>query len=162
MRLLGGFRVVQIGDGLAAAVCGRLLADVGAEVSRIDPDNSTPLADYLNHGKTTDLAAARCALTTADLIVCEGQPRDLRIRRYDAAGLRHADDAGPVAAHEELLEGCLADLGCVENRLQLALDLEQPEAGTGVGHGPDGAAAHDLARLPEQRVAGRRQAGVDA
>ena len=44
MKLLGGFRVVQIGDGLAAAVCGRLLADVGAEVSCIDPDNSLPLA----------------------------------------------------------------------------------------------------------------------
>jgi crotonobetainyl-CoA:carnitine CoA-transferase CaiB-like acyl-CoA transferase len=88
MRLLGGFRVVQIGDGLAAAVCGRLLADLGADVSCIDPDNSTPLADYLNHGKTTDLAAARGALTTADLIVCEGQPRDLRMRRYDAASLR--------------------------------------------------------------------------
>ena len=47
MRLLGGFRVVQIGDGLAAAVCGRLLADVGADVSCVDPDKSTPLADYL-------------------------------------------------------------------------------------------------------------------
>ena len=52
MSLLAGFRVVQIGDGLAAAVCGRLFADVGADVACIDPDNSTPLADYLNHGKS--------------------------------------------------------------------------------------------------------------
>ena len=88
MRLLGGFRVVQIGGGLAAAVCGRLLADVGADVSCVDPDESTPLADYLNHGKTTDPAAARGALTTADLIVCEGQPQDLRMQQYDAASLR--------------------------------------------------------------------------
>src|SRR5882724_3384191 len=88
MRLLGGFRVVQIGGGLAAAVCGRLLADVGADVSCVDPDKSTPLADYLNHGKTTDPAAARGALTTADLIVCEGQPRDRRMQQYDAASLR--------------------------------------------------------------------------
>ena len=51
MSLLAGFRVVEIGGGLAAAVCGRLFADVGADVACIDPDNSTPLADYLNHGK---------------------------------------------------------------------------------------------------------------
>src|SRR6266446_3773062 len=88
MRLLGGFPVVQIGGGLAADVCGRLLADVGADVSCVDPDESTPLADYLNHGKTTDPAAARGALTSADLIVCEGQPQDLRRRQYDAASLR--------------------------------------------------------------------------
>jgi len=88
MRLLGGFRVVQIGGGLPAAVCGRLLADVGADVSCVDPDKSTPLADYLNHGKTTDTAVARGALTTADLIVCEGQPQDLRMQQYDAASLR--------------------------------------------------------------------------
>ena len=50
MAVLEGFRAVQVGPGLAAAVCGRLLADVGADVARIDPDRSTPLADYLNHG----------------------------------------------------------------------------------------------------------------
>jgi len=88
MRLLGGFRVVQIGGGLPAAVCGRLLADVGADVSCVDPDKSSPLADYLNHGKTTDTAVARGALTTADLIVCEGQPQDLRMQQYDTASLR--------------------------------------------------------------------------
>jgi crotonobetainyl-CoA:carnitine CoA-transferase CaiB-like acyl-CoA transferase len=91
MKLLGGFRVVQIGSGLAAAVCGRLLADVGAEVSCIDPDNSACLAEFLNHGKTIvlgDPAAASEVLRTADLIVCEGQPQDLRMRQHDAASLR--------------------------------------------------------------------------
>ena len=38
MTLLAGFKVVQIGGGSAAAVCGRLLADVGAQVTCIDPD----------------------------------------------------------------------------------------------------------------------------
>ena len=32
MTLLAGFNVVQIGDGSAAAVCGRVLADVGAHM----------------------------------------------------------------------------------------------------------------------------------
>ena len=85
MSLLTGFRVVQIGQGLAAAVCGRLLADVGADVGCIDPDRSTPLAAYLNHGKAI---VARDALATADLIVCEGRPAELRARQCDADALR--------------------------------------------------------------------------
>src|SRR5438132_4304379 len=86
--VLDGYRVVQIGNGLAAAVCGRLLLDVGADITCIGPGNPTPLVDYLNHGKTIDPGAARAALTTADLIVCEGRPRDLRVQHYDAASLR--------------------------------------------------------------------------
>jgi crotonobetainyl-CoA:carnitine CoA-transferase CaiB-like acyl-CoA transferase len=88
MTLLVGFRVVEIGEGLAAAVCGRLLADVGADVACIDPDNSTPLADYLIHGKRIVAGDPAAALSTADLIVCEGRPQDLRTRGCDAVGLR--------------------------------------------------------------------------
>jgi len=88
MTLLAGFRVVQIGEGLAAAVCGRLLADLGADVACIDPGNSTPLAGYLDHGKKIVVDDLAAALSNADLIVCEGRPQDLRARGYDAAGLR--------------------------------------------------------------------------
>ena len=88
MSLLAGFRVVEIGDGLAAAVCGRLFADIGADVACIDPDNSTPLADYLNHGKRIIAGDPAEALSAADLIVCESRPQDLIIRGYDAVGLR--------------------------------------------------------------------------
>ena len=49
MALLQGLRVAQIGDGLAAAVAGRLFADVGAEVTCLGPAD-LPLAQYLNHG----------------------------------------------------------------------------------------------------------------
>jgi crotonobetainyl-CoA:carnitine CoA-transferase CaiB-like acyl-CoA transferase len=87
MALLSGFRVVQLGHGLAAAVCGRLLADVGADVACVDPDAAPPLAAYLNHGKTI-VASTRDALATADLIVAEGRPSELRARRYDAGSLR--------------------------------------------------------------------------
>ena len=79
MSLLAGFRVVQVGEGLAAAVCGRLLADVGADVTCIDADVSTLLAEYLNHGKRTG-GDPPAALTIADLIVCEGAPRDVSAR----------------------------------------------------------------------------------
>jgi crotonobetainyl-CoA:carnitine CoA-transferase CaiB-like acyl-CoA transferase len=88
MSLLAGFRVVEISGGLAAAVCGRLFADVGADVACLDPDNSTPLADYLNHGKRVVAGDPATALSATDLVVCEGAPRGLRIRGYDAAGLR--------------------------------------------------------------------------
>ncbi len=89
MSLLAGFRVAQLGKGLAAAVCGRLLADVGADVVCTDPDLSTPLAAYLNHGKTViGLAGMRDAVARADAIVCEGRPAELRARRHDAESLR--------------------------------------------------------------------------
>ena len=52
MGLLAGLRIAQLGPGLAAAVCGRLFADIGATVACIDPDDSTPLAVHLNGGKT--------------------------------------------------------------------------------------------------------------
>ena len=51
MSLLAGFRVVQLGGGLAAAAAGRLFADLGAEVRCIDADRSTLLGEYLNGGK---------------------------------------------------------------------------------------------------------------
>ncbi|MBO0739489.1 MAG: CoA transferase [Alphaproteobacteria bacterium] len=99
MRLLEELKVVQIGGGLAAAVCGRLLADVGAAVTCIDPDSSTPLAAYLNHGKRSlraDPAAVSAVLSAADLIVCEGRPEDLRARECDAQGLRQANSSAAV------------------------------------------------------------------
>ena len=91
MSLLVGFRVVQIGKGLAAAVCGRLLADVGADVTCIDPDSSTPLAEYLNFEKTivpNDPTVVCQALSTARLIVGEGRPGELRAQGYDSDSLR--------------------------------------------------------------------------
>ena len=88
MSLLAGFRVVQVGAGLAAAVCGRLFSDVGADVACIDPDRSTPLVQYLNHGKSDHSTAPLDALAVADLIVCEGGPDELRARQHDAVRIR--------------------------------------------------------------------------
>jgi crotonobetainyl-CoA:carnitine CoA-transferase CaiB-like acyl-CoA transferase len=101
MPLLTGFRVVQIGGGLAAAVCGRLLVDVGADVTCVGPDSSTHLAEYLNFGKTITLddpAGVRRGLSTAQLIVCEGGPRELRARRYDPDSLRRLNGAAVLVA----------------------------------------------------------------
>ncbi|MFL5286113.1 MAG: CoA transferase, partial [Rhodopila sp.] len=89
MSLLQGFRAVQIGPGLAAAVCSRLLADVGAAVGRIDPDRSSLLAEHLNRGGS-DVAPA-----DADMIICEGSPAALRRAGHDPATLRRMN---PLAA----------------------------------------------------------------
>ena len=82
MSVLTGLKVAQLGDGLAAAVCGRLFADVGASVGTVGAQTRTLLETYLNHGKPAgDIA-------TADLIVAEGGPAALNAQGYDAETLR--------------------------------------------------------------------------
>jgi benzylsuccinate CoA-transferase BbsE subunit len=101
MSILAGLEVAQIGGGLAAAVCGRLFVDVGARVSCIDADTATPLACHLNHGKTVvsgDPAAARAAIAAADLILCEGHPRELRARHHDPDALRRLNQTATLIA----------------------------------------------------------------
>jgi crotonobetainyl-CoA:carnitine CoA-transferase CaiB-like acyl-CoA transferase len=91
MAVLEGFRAVQIGRGLAAAVCGRILADVGADVTRIDADRSIPLAEYLNDGPS-----ASCTLEAANMIVCEGSPATLRRAGHDAESLRRRNPSAAI------------------------------------------------------------------
>jgi|HubBroStandDraft_4_1064222.scaffolds.fasta_scaffold04191_3 crotonobetainyl-CoA:carnitine CoA-transferase CaiB-like acyl-CoA transferase len=101
MSVLTGLEVVQIGGGLAAAVCGRLFADIGAHVVCIDPDLSTPLEHHLNHGKAVvsgDPAAARAATATADLIVCEGRPRELHARQHGPGALHRFNQTAAIVA----------------------------------------------------------------
>ncbi len=98
MTLLAGFRMVQLGPGLAAAVCGRLFADSGATVTAVDATTSTPLELYLNTGKASaNDAAARDAIATADLVVCEGAPGDLRDQGRDADSLRGTAKTAAIA-----------------------------------------------------------------
>jgi crotonobetainyl-CoA:carnitine CoA-transferase CaiB-like acyl-CoA transferase len=85
MTLLAGLRVVQLGPGTAAAVCGRLLADVGASVVCVGINRGTPMDVYLDHGKD-EANEEVCA--KADLIVCEGSPETLRARGHDVVRLR--------------------------------------------------------------------------
>jgi crotonobetainyl-CoA:carnitine CoA-transferase CaiB-like acyl-CoA transferase len=101
MSLLTGLKVVQIGDGLASAVCGRLYADIGARVVCIDPAAPTPLARHLDHLKTVvsgDPAASHAAIAAADLIVCEGRPRELHARQRDPDALRRLNPTAAIVA----------------------------------------------------------------
>ena len=93
MTMLGGFRVLEIGPGRAAAVAGLALANLGAEVEALSADVSTLLARYLNHGKEDGGTAAEetvlaAALRRADLVICEGAPDDLMARGLEPMTLR--------------------------------------------------------------------------
>jgi crotonobetainyl-CoA:carnitine CoA-transferase CaiB-like acyl-CoA transferase len=98
MSILAGLEIVQIGAGLAAAVCGRLFADIGAQVTCIDPAPATPLGLHLNHGKTAVVgeAAERAAITAAALVICEGRPCDLRAQRYGPDAIRRINSGAAI------------------------------------------------------------------
>ncbi len=99
--LLAGFRVLEIGPGLAAAVAGRAFADLGAEVETLSADSSTPLACHLNHGKNdngtnTDERVLAAALRRADLAICEGSPDEFVARGLEPATLRALNTKLPL------------------------------------------------------------------
>jgi crotonobetainyl-CoA:carnitine CoA-transferase CaiB-like acyl-CoA transferase len=98
MTLLSGFKVIQIGGGPAAAVCCRLLADVGAQVTCIDPGAGTMLLAHLNHGKAVAAEGTerRAGLAAAHLIVREGQPKDWLASPYDLTALRRINASAIV------------------------------------------------------------------
>ncbi len=93
MSLLSGLRVVQLGDGRASAVCGRMFADAGADVvvadtAMLDEANSGPMNLFWNHGKRiVGPGASDTELAAADLVVAEGAPAALKAQGRDAARL---------------------------------------------------------------------------
>jgi benzylsuccinate CoA-transferase BbsE subunit len=93
--------VVQVGSGPAAAVCGRMLADLGATVATTaaaPPDG--PLTAWLDHGRTRLDGAAEvaAALAAADVVVCEGGPAALRRAGHDPDALRAAAPSAAIVA----------------------------------------------------------------
>ena len=142
MTLLAGFKVVQIGGGSAAAVCGRLLADVGAQVTCIDPDAGTTLLAYLNHGKPV---AADGSGTSASA----GSRSSDRARRT-AEGL---------AASPYDLAGAAADQSVGDRRHDLALRRDRT-AGERSGHRPH-AVLRQRHRAPADRPGGRSVGSAD-
>ena len=68
----------------AAAVCGRIFADVGANVFSYEPAQGTPIAEHLNGGKiiVTDLPRR------AEVVVVEGGPAALASKGWDLDTMR--------------------------------------------------------------------------
>lgn len=96
---LSGVRVVEIGDRIAAAYCGKLLRDAGAEVLLVEPEGGSPLRrsgaffDYLAGGKRSAVLAGgdvpRVA-AGADIVVLAASPAEARRRGIDCAALHAA------------------------------------------------------------------------
>src|SRR5262245_14985741 len=117
MTLLSQFPVVQIGPGAAAAVCGRLLADVGASVSCIEPDTGSTLLTYLNHAKRIcdDRTSGQAALAAARLIVREGEPHSLAQSAFDLPAIRRCSATAAIVTISPYgLSGPLADASATD------------------------------------------------
>ena len=118
--MLSDIRVVELGDRVATAYCGRLLADLGATVIRVEPPTGDPLrssepgyATYLHAGKrsvTTSPGAGVGAVLVAlgarvDVVLCgDDEPT-----RAAALETREANPGLLVAAISDYgLDGPLA------------------------------------------------------
>ena len=114
MGALAGLRVVELGEGVSAAYCGRLLAGLGADVLKVEPPGGGQLrregpfpadgADlersgmhlHLNAGKRgallpeSDPAIRDTLLPGADVVVLSGRPAELEARGLGACELSRA------------------------------------------------------------------------
>jgi benzylsuccinate CoA-transferase BbsF subunit len=81
---LAAFTVIEAAQSLTAAYCGRILADLGAQVFRSSTASTRPLGDthdavsdeiaaYLHHGKAVLVPGTD---SSADLLICDGQDVD--------------------------------------------------------------------------------------
>lgn len=97
---LSGMRVVEIGDRLAAAYCGKLLRDAGADVVKVESPAGDRLRrdepaffGFLNGGKrslVTNGDAAQLLARDADVMVLAASPGEARRLGLDVAALRAA------------------------------------------------------------------------
>ena len=106
--LLAGLRILEVGEPLAVAVCGRMFAELGAEVLQVRvpaaerPAESTEarhareVIDALKREVGIDRLEALAS--DADLIVVGGEPRDLEGRGWLPDQLRAHTSNGVIAA----------------------------------------------------------------
>lgn len=124
--LLDGLRILEVGEPLAVSVCGRMFAELGAEVLQIRlPEAERPPASREGQlaREVTDALKREAALADletlaakADLVLVGGQPADLDARGWLPEQLRvHAPDAviaaitpfGLTGPHRDWLGGDL-------------------------------------------------------
>ncbi len=94
MSVLQGLKVLQVGPGLGAAVCGRLFADVGADVNCFKPGRVTPLAEHLNNGKLSLTALPE----STDIVVLDGGPAALAENGWEVVAMRRRYPEAAIVA----------------------------------------------------------------
>jgi crotonobetainyl-CoA:carnitine CoA-transferase CaiB-like acyl-CoA transferase len=108
-RPLAGLRVVELSHRVAGAYCGKLLADAGADVIKVEPpggdplrrwsasgaalSGDAPLFEYLAAGKVPHTADARDALGGADVVVLTATPAGAARLGVDVDAVRAANAA---------------------------------------------------------------------
>jgi crotonobetainyl-CoA:carnitine CoA-transferase CaiB-like acyl-CoA transferase len=106
---LAGLRVVELSGRVAGAYCGKLLADAGADVNKVEPPGGDPLRrwsasgaalngdgplfQYLAAGKGQRTADPRDVLGGADVIVLTATPAGAARLGVDVAAVRAANPA---------------------------------------------------------------------
>ncbi|WP_162237489.1 CaiB/BaiF CoA-transferase family protein [Sphingobium sp. Leaf26] len=95
--LLEGLKIVDLGVGMAPALAAKMLAELGAEVHRIEPDGGDPFADIypayaIWHGaaRRASADALPTLLAEADVCIMGGEDHPDLPPRRDAASM--ADD----------------------------------------------------------------------
>ena len=103
---LGDLRVLELGDALAASVCGRLFAELGAEVLRVAlPAGSPPDTTEAEHARVVTDALKRTVSADslprharrADLVILGGAPRDLERAGWTPEALRALAPSAVIA-----------------------------------------------------------------
>lgn len=160
--MLGDVTIAEIGQSLSAAYCGRLLADVGARVLRLDPGPADRLtaadpdyAAYLHAGKQTGPAAAgreqglAALVSEADVAVCDSAETVARLRGLRSGRARN------------LIVVCVSDYGLTgPDAGTRATDLTlQTEAGLAVMH-VSRSSPPFVTGLPMSQLAGGLQAAI--
>ncbi len=160
--MLGAYRVVELGDGVASAVLGMLLADQGAEVVKVEPPSGDPLRGHpvfsvWNRGKKSivlDPASDRDARTGADMVTSSDMLVDSRASR-DADGFAISyEDA--TALNGDIVYLSLPGFG-EGHRLESGAAREGViGAYTGVytDRGPDGSTGPSFISLPYASIFG--------
>jgi crotonobetainyl-CoA:carnitine CoA-transferase CaiB-like acyl-CoA transferase len=106
---LHDLRVVEISDRIAGAYCGKLLADAGADVVKVEPaagdplrrftatgaappvGEDSPLFAYLNAGKRSVTSISDDLLTSADIVILTATESAATERGIDPQRLRELD-----------------------------------------------------------------------
>ena len=151
---LAGLRAVEIGGGVGGAWCGRMLADLGMEVLRVEPEGGDPLRRrrevpgdpategllfaWLDHGKTPAEGDLDALIEGADLLILGeeaarpapgAQPRAATLDlRWFAGGGARSDWKGSDAVVQALI-GMIHVVGPVDAAPQQLGDLQAAMVG---------------------------------
>ena len=67
---LAGWRILEVADGIAASFCAKVLADLGADVVKVDPPGGARFL-YLNTGKASVVVPEQNGIENIAVLVSE-------------------------------------------------------------------------------------------